>query len=48
MGCQLLTKLNIQTRLQELQEKRSERTQITKDKVLRAQAAIAFLDVESV
>lgn len=44
---QLLTKLNIQERIAELQAKRSERTHISQDKVLNELALIGFSDLQN-
>lgn len=41
---QILTKLNVQERIAELQEKRSKRTEITQDKVLKELALVGFSD----
>lgn len=44
---QLLTKLNIQERIAELQKKRSERTAITQERVLEELAMIGFSDIRN-
>lgn len=44
-GCQNLTKLNIQSAIAEAQKERSERTQITADRVLEELGKIAFADI---
>lgn len=41
-GAQLLAKLSIQQRMQELQAERSKRTEITQDRVVKELAAMAF------
>ena len=44
---QLLTKVNIQQRIAELQKKRSERTAISQDRVLKELAMIGFSDLRN-
>lgn len=46
ISCQLLTKLNIQEKIQQEMQERSERTDITQDKVLRELARIGFTDMK--
>lgn len=45
IGCQNLAKLYIAKRIQDLMQERSERVQITQDRVLQEYARLAFLDV---
>jgi len=46
-GCQLLTKLNIQQAIQKAMERRSKRTEITQDRILKELAMIAFSDIKN-
>lgn len=45
IGCQNLTKLNVQEALQTAMQERSDRTEITQDMVISELAKIAFLDI---
>lgn len=45
IGCQNLTKLNIQKKISELKKEHSERTGITIDRILNGLASIAFSDI---
>jgi len=47
IGCQNLMKVNIQAAIQFAKEKRSKRTEITQDKVLREYARLAFFDIRN-